>query len=474
MKKKTRKILSVFVAIMMMTTLLVPVVATDSTATTTVNEIYISNVLNAGIRYFPFVYTMDDGFAWFRDNIIGTNDCCEGYLYVKDLQTGSIWQVLDEPVDFFEEYEDLLICVINEGTWVSVSLDGQGERTLYTAQNPISHSIIRDENLYFNDGNTIVCLDVISGFANNIVACERIDYLYVSEDSTTIIWTDDSAMFAVSNDPAAQIQRITGDDLVEIYAAESLGSEVLGNMESEEINGSESNILLPESLAGNRYNSDGTVKLPLSNYPNGSYYNSNYNLPCTCHANGCNSNCTCISYGGGSQCFGFARYVYDQYANKSYWSSPVAGDCGGWVGFSSSSSVRVFFASLPIASCVRLVGYKPGEATWTDEIWPDHSVVTMGTQLLEITVYECNMTGRCQVSTGTYSPNTILNRYKAVENYFTHTFNGTASYYDGSYHKLYCSSSGCTGYILQPHSVSGGYCSACGPVVLESSGDEAS
>lgn len=37
------------------------------------------------LRYFPFRYTSASNFAWFRENVIGPNDCQEGVLYVKDL-----------------------------------------------------------------------------------------------------------------------------------------------------------------------------------------------------------------------------------------------------------------------------------------------------------------------------------------------------------------------------------------------------
>ena len=73
-----------------------PASAFDSITTSPMlNERYISNILNSGIRYYAFVYTEDPGFNWYRDNLIGLNTCQEGYLYVKDYVTGDIWKVLE-------------------------------------------------------------------------------------------------------------------------------------------------------------------------------------------------------------------------------------------------------------------------------------------------------------------------------------------------------------------------------------------
>ena len=60
---------------------------------------------------FPFIYSEGEEFAWFRDNVIGSNSCIEGYLYVKNLTDGSITKILDDPVTMFRETLDSLFCI---------------------------------------------------------------------------------------------------------------------------------------------------------------------------------------------------------------------------------------------------------------------------------------------------------------------------------------------------------------------------
>lgn len=88
------------------------VLCTVSTSVATTGAVSISETtpnISDEMEYYPFVYSEDETFAWARE-LIGDCSVCEaGYLYVQDLSSHEIWQVIDQPVDFLDHLKKYYI-----------------------------------------------------------------------------------------------------------------------------------------------------------------------------------------------------------------------------------------------------------------------------------------------------------------------------------------------------------------------------
>ena len=199
------------------------------------------------------------------------------------------------------------------------------------------------------------------------------------------------------------------------------------------------------------------ISLPLAEYPVGSYFSTS-GSPCTHHGN-CidtlNSGrpCGCRVYDGGIQCRGFAKYASDQYAHRSSWTTP-AGDMRSGVSLSTASKAKTFYSSLSFGAYVALNG---------------HCIVVLRTDSTSVYSYECNNgDNSCRVTTYSRTFSDISRDYGTLDYSISHSFNGTVRSRSSQYHSISCSTSGCSGYILEVHYSSNpgsnATCKACGYV----------
>ena len=387
------------------------------------------------LRYFPFQYTNDDDFAWFRDNVIGPNECEEGVLYVKDLVEEIIWPVTDEPVTAYKELGDKLIYAKDSDIFET---DYFTNRThLYAATEPIEQMVRRNGVIYFLVNDHIKLLNTIIGGAEDLVVCNDVARFTVNSDGE-VIWGDHAGNLFQYDFSAGKAVSLDVQPVIDVGHISCI-EEVPDNNE-----------------AIDTYGLANFVTLPLAEYPNGSYF-STTGEPCKTHV-GCfdklkrGEACGCRVYDDSIQCVAFAKYASDQYAHRSRWTRPD-GDTQYNVNLSDPSKAKEFYSGLSYGSYVALEG---------------HSIVVLYTTSTSVHTYECNNDGRCGVNTYDRNISDFCDDYGRAEYSLSHSFNGTVRSRSSQYHSISCSTSGCSGYILEVHYSSNpgsnATCKACGYV----------
>ena len=397
------------------------------------------------LRYYPFVYSNDDSFKWFRDVVVGPNDCEEGHLYVKDQYTENIWEVLNGPVTMIQLNDNTIYCILDENKLVEVDYFGNNYRELYCSSNALDNLAIWGGNLYFTEKDNVKVIDTKTQEAKSIGSFKGISTFYI-ENEDSIVWEDVQGDIYNHDMPSGT------DELIDSASYSKDIAHIHASVTSPAAE--------PTAIPS------GPVSLPLGSYPSGSYFTYSGGA-CGHHGTGtCDyyGGCNCRAYSGAIQCTGFAKYASDQYAHKATW-SPVSGDTRDYVQiFSNDANVRSYFAALSKGAYIRLSN------KYGDDDVGLHSIVLISTGSNYIKTYECNNGGNdCHVSVETRSLGSLHSGYfdRAIYS-VSHRFTGTAKKYSSSYHKIPCSSSGCTGYILQIHYSSNpganATCSACGYV----------
>lgn len=158
--------------------------------------------------------------------------------------------------------------------------------------------------------------------------------------------------------------------------------------------------IMPHTLTAETYSAN-SVSFPLAAYPTGSYYNSYGTTACTCHG-WCNwnSSCACTKFDGGTQCAGFARYIYylangvkcttAESSNKTTLNTSV-----------NSTTAKNYLQGVPTGTYVRL---RTSGGT-------QHSVAVINTTANDITIYQANYGGLCKVSYVTYTWSDFVSRF---------------------------------------------------------------
>lgn len=65
---------------------------------------------------FPFIYSDADDLVWVRKYVGDCSTCIEGRLYVKDMVTGEVKEIVSDAVKQLRESEDTLYCITNRGS----------------------------------------------------------------------------------------------------------------------------------------------------------------------------------------------------------------------------------------------------------------------------------------------------------------------------------------------------------------------
>lgn len=377
-----------------------------------------STISNEKEELFPFIYSEADDFAWFRSYIGNCSECVQGHLYVKNLTTGQIRELISQPVKQLCKTQDMLYCLSADGNEIlRTSYFSKEPTTVYRAKaGNIDYMKSFENILYFAEGETIIRFDLNANQYNEISRCPGITSLYpVSEYE--VAWTQlDDRTF-----------------LIDITSMQSVEADLDSLFPGDELD------QLDECYYEENERSVLQETFPLSNYPIGSYFTKNGNA-CTDHAlQQClkNPNCNCIRYGNGVQCWAFARYAYDRYAH-----------CSSWVELNSHKDENTVSINTEDNAEAYLKGLKKGTYLRLDN---EHSIVVVSTSDTHITFYEANVGGQCLVGMRSLTYSTISNRYSSVTQKFEHSFDGLTTSYNNTYHKARCSLSGCSGYIYEEH-----------------------
>lgn len=436
--KKTLTIMIAMVMVLVCVSTTAFAVSNKSISSSDVGQTVTEQESESVIRYFPFVYSDADDYAWFRENIIQSSDCEVGYLYVKDLTTGEIWKVLDFQVDYIRENTEKIYYVFNGNELGVTDYAGTTFKTVYSSEDPITFVELYDEIVYLVTGSDVVRIDPQTDLVEATTVSDEINFFLPVEENA-FLWSSDEDVYLVENGDVSQ-QCLLDE---EVLSHQYLSTEITDSEEMSDVSPYAVTVSQPS--------------LPLSEYPSGSYFTYNGEA-CTNHGTGTCSytgGCNCKYYDNSIQCMGFAKYASDQYAHRSSWSLPSGDSSTTRVTLSTDSEVLVYFSSLPKGSYLRLANSSGVEV---------HSVVTIYVSNSTVQTYECNYSGACQVSVESRSLSSFRSSYRYVTESLTHHFDDY-TYINATYHRADCSSSGCTGYIYESHysdSSSSGSCAACG------------
>lgn len=386
------------------------------------------------MKFFPFIYSDDADFSWHRDFIGNCDDCIPGYLYVQDLETKEVWQVLNQNVDCFISHEKMLYCITNGTTVVQTDYQGTEIKDLYFSVYGNLNNISLDSNaLLLTDGNHVIRIDFDTGVVTNLAECKDIiNIVPVSADC--FAWTNKSYETYLHNIETGTEEAI---DLTDLDRSET----VQHNTE----------LTLP-GVEVYDFSESTQETLPLSDYPSGSYFTKN-GKACTDHGgslgNPCllDNSCNCLMHEYSIQCTGFAKYAFERYSHVSSWiprSDTAHREMN--ISIKTAESLLVFLRTTEVGSYLRLMRADKPNA-------PEghHSIIVAGYNSDSITVYDCNWTGACKVSYRTISLTDFVKKFDEIVSCVAHDYSGSILKDSSMYHQVRCSYSGCGGYVLRPH-----------------------
>lgn len=138
-----------------------------------------------GMLFYPFVYTEEEGWAWAREMIGDCSSLVPGYLYLQDLRTKDLAQILAEPVDMFCSDGTVLYCLVESSSVLRTDYFGEDQTTLYITQYGNLASLeFWDGVLLFSDGDHVIRLDVETEQWEDLGVYEGITAIYLAEDGT--------------------------------------------------------------------------------------------------------------------------------------------------------------------------------------------------------------------------------------------------------------------------------------------------
>lgn len=426
MCSKLKKQACVLMLLFCVCSLMLSLTSTTYAINTHQNADELVSEVSSEMRYYPFVYSEDEDFAWDRELIGDCSACIPGYLYVQNLTTKEIWRVLDCPVDYFRSSGDTLFCVVNGGTIIQTNYWGKVQTTLYHAAGDVANMEYDNGTLLFSVDNRVIRLNLKDNSTEQLAVCENITFLFPLTD-TCFVWAN-------ADEETYRHTVGVGNESVDIQ-----------KLFAEEVA-----IQTPVSRAAIPAAATGPVSFPLPEYQHGSYFTNNGEA-CTTHSN-CDyyGGCNCKSYRASIQCVGFAKYAFDKYSNLY----PAS---GSWYSDSNSHSdvsERDFDRDEKVREVFKELGN--GAYMWVSRKNDNtekavHAFVIANCTNSTVTIYEGNADGHCKVMLNTYTFAQFRAIYDYVSKSVAHKFTGTAQRYSASYHKVPCSYGGCSGYILQRH-----------------------
>lgn len=405
----------------------------------------------APAHLFPFIYSDDSSFAFFRD-IIGPCGCKPGLLYVKNFNTNEITQLWEEPVSEFTETADYVYFITVDNKIIQTDYFGNNSKILYSSSSPLSSIIHYDSIIYFLDNCNIMSYSLCTN---------SIDTLLHQDGITSIFPCHGNNLILKSNE-AQYIYNTISHSLTSVASTDDVDTLINGDITSN----NNTVELLPFSystLATAAENND--VIFPLSEFSTSPYFT--YGKVKCDHTSSATRKCR--YYKNANECMGFAMYASEQYAHLPTSGSfyRASGDYvtyknnSEYLMFQSSTAVRLFFQRLTKGAYVRLCAYPKAEDTNKDG---SHSLVYVSASSSSVTIYDSNRIGACKIAYQSRDYATMLGSYPYVFEYVSHHFTKKAQSYSYTYHKIGCAN--CVGYLLSSHTFTTSnnqtVCSACG------------
>ena len=427
------------------------------------SEIYLlsSNQHKADIGiaprpYLPFIYSAEETYAWLGEEVSNEiRDLDEGYLYVLNEETKQFTKILNRTAHSFAESNDYLFVATDEQEIVRTNYLGLEPTVIYKATfGDLAALNYNNAILCFSDGNMIIQLDTITGVAVELLAMDRVTYVYPYEDGHMLLRNEDDVMFHYD------IEKEQLTDLQYDYESSSLLRDssipVISSSSDMLTVNSEGSILM--TITDPEF-----VSLPMAAFPHGSYF-TRTGTACINHNN-------CRQYAYTNQCDGFARYVSEHYYHVSGGANTAPyfdyddtwSDYPQYYQFSSTSNLRSFFDELHKGVYVRVSSKSKANDTKGQGT---HSYVYVAHDNLGAILYEANLDAQCGVTYSYHYYSDLLSDYPYFFGWVNHNREGTASHRDETYHKICCGNSGCAAYVIEEHTYiysAGVYeCSGCG------------
>lgn len=371
-----------------------------------------------------------------------------GYLYSRNVDTKEEHLIYDKNVTNHYVWNGSIYCVVDGNSIVKITASGSNPETLLTTEKDIDRLYVNDDLIFYQMDNAIYRYYIESGATDCIVEADYIYFFYPYSNFVVEWGTGDGIVYRV--------------DTSAVNSVDGNGTSNTTTLDEytfiEEINVQAAAAATAVTVHGKR--------LPLTSYPNGSYYNK-IGRACTCHnskeqctnldENGRGTCYSCEKYNNAAQCMGFAHYIYYQ-----IWGVDVSGKDENEVNTSSEAKAREFLWSISSGTELR-VRLKNSISK--------HSLVVVGTSRTGVTIYHANGSGGCEVEYQTLTFEEFASKYEAVVFKYNnrHSFR-TAYTFDERIHWHQCKTSGCNGktdiayHSLFTNSQGKAECSVCGYV----------
>ena len=401
----------------------------------------------APLHLYPFIYSEDDNFSFFRE-IIGPCNCIPGYLYVKNLITNEIVQLWDEPVSELVDTADFVFCITANNKIIQVDYTGTYSKVLHSSSTPLSSIIHFNTSVYFIDNYSVMRYNLSNRSIESLLHEDGITSVFPYASNLLLLESNTTKQFTFNCITGKRSAELCDHDVAALLSSSSYAIESSS----------------PSVSPINAISTDNCTDFPLTGYEHGTYFTVDRN---PCNHTSTNIYTNCQNYKGPKQCMGFAMFASEAFAhlpNTGSFQRPV----GDWVSYASSYlqfqspvAVRLFFNRLTKGAYVRLSRDSNEEDT---QDMGTHSVVYVATTNTGVTLYDSNRIGDCQIAYATRTFSTIQKKYEYVCEYVSHQCTRTAQLYSYTYHRVDCSN--CAGYLYLPHnfvtSNNQTVCSDCG------------
>lgn len=349
-----------------------------------------------------------------------------GYLYSRNVDTKEERLIYDKNVTNHYVWGGNIYCVVDGNSIVKIAVDGSDPETILTTEKDIDRLYVNDELIFYQMDNSIYRYYIESGITDCIVEADYIYFFYPYSNFVVEWGVGDNIVYRV--------------DTSAVNSVDGTGTTNTTTLDE---------YTFIEEIHANAVSSSSTYvngqTIPLTDYPNGSYFTKTGNA-CKKETNGgCHDNKTgvckydigacpnCKSCNGAAQCMGFAHYVYKQIwgvdTNKNEKHNRNTGT-------GSAAAAREFLWGISSGTELRVTGpHTTG-----------HSIIVANITDSGAYIYHANGDGTCKVEYEYLSFYSYSAKYNKVTYTYDdlHSFRSTYTFSENT-HWHPCKLSGCNG-----------------------------
>lgn len=397
--------------------------------------------------YIVFIYQENE--SWVVEQF-GNYNWVDNRAYVVNLKDNEIRLLSTEPVKLICDTPKAVFYVTESDKIVYTDYCGKVSKTVYLSSTGEIECVSRYmSKMCFTEGEYIMLLDLFTFEISTVAHHKSVSSVHMIDESK-IVWRDGITsqinLLDLMTKKSSQISELEYNELTSVTVTEPLDIET--------------------SELGITGLSTSQEDFPFNDFPSNSSYFTKNGSACTDHHvkyNGdyhISSSCNCRGYGGvGYQCMGFAYYASDRYAHingtATYRPATSSSDRLSDRSITSTTQLRNYFSSLAKGAYVRYEG-----VTETGDP-KGHSIVVVLASASGVYVYDCNLNGRCDVQYRFITYQYILDNYLYLVDAFSHNYVANPQAVSVFAHRVFCDGSGCTAYVIQPHSYSEENTEAC-------------